>query len=395
MRVPPVEETHALDFPFHGQVVAFAGKLASLGQREACDLVERLGGVAVDDVTDCTTMLVVGTATPGGAGGLPREVARSLKLRKAEQANAKVPGRVRILPEEGFCRLGGLPSIEALERQYHSLRQIRGRYPAVREDHLRYLEKWSLVHPAAHTKTDCYYRFQDLLVIRQVSEDLERGVSFRVVLRALVAGRDGQLTLDFSQRRGEAHPVKVIALASHSASGAVPKDVPEVIPSLAVLALAEQYFHEGVSLDEGNDGERERARRAYRKSLRLNPNLVPALINLANIYYAQDELVEAQALYERAMRLDDECFEAYFNLGNIHHDLGRYFDALDHYRIAVEINPDYQDGHFYLAVTLEKIGHSVEARVHWLAYRDLATAGEWVELAREFSEGVGEPEPDA
>ena len=39
-----------------------------------------------------------------------------------------------------------------------------------------------------------------------------------------------------------------------------------------------------------------------------------------------------------------------------------------------------------LAVTLEKIGHSAEAKAHWRSYRDLAPEGEWVELAKEFSE---------
>ena len=64
------------------------------------------------------------------------------------------------------------------------------------------------------------------------------------------------------------------------------------------------------------------------RALDEDPDLVAALINLANIRYAKDELAEAQALYERAIALDPDCFEAHFNLGNIHHDLGRYEDAL-------------------------------------------------------------------
>ena len=44
------------------------------------------------------------------------------------------------------------------------------------------------------------------------------------------------------------------------------------------------------------------------------------------------------------------------------------------------------DAHFYLAVTLEKTGHSPEAKPHWKTYQDLAPNGEWVELAKEFSE---------
>ena len=389
MRLPPAEGAHPQDSPFHGQVVVFTGRLASVGRRQAHEVVERLGGVAADDVTARTTMLVVGAdgALPAAGDPTPSGGAQSLKLRRAEQANAATPGRVRILPEAEFCRLGGLPSVEALDRQYHSLRQIRDRYPAVREDHIRYLEKWSLVRPVARTNTDRFYRSQDLGTIRQVSEGLESGASFRVVLRALAAKRDGQLMLDFSQRMGEAHPIKVVALTPHREDGATPTTVAEVWPSSSAdLSLAARYFREGSALDEGSEGDQERARLAYRKALLLDPNLVPALVNLANIHYGLDALVEAQALYERAMHLDVECFEAYFNLGNIHHDLGRYPDALEHYRVAVGINPAYADAHFYLAVALEKIGHSAEAKAHWRSYRELAPEGEWVELAKEFSE---------
>jgi len=117
---------------------------------------------------------------------------------------------------------------------------------------------------------------------------------------------------------------------------------------------------------------------------------VPAVVNLANIHYERDELPEAEALYEKAIRLDPECFEAYFNLGNIHHDLGRYREALVAYRDALAINPGYPEAHFYLAVTLEKLGRSSEARPHWRQYRELAPEGEFVALAKEFSEN---PEP--
>ena len=112
----------------------------------------------------------------------------------------------------------------------------------------------------------------------------------------------------------------------------------------------------------------------------------PALINLANIHYGKDELAEAQALYERAIGLDPDFFEAHFNLGNIYHDLGRFQEAATCYRTALGLNPHYADAHFYLAITLEKTGHSLDAKPHWRAYQQLSPNGEWVELAREFSE---------
>jgi tetratricopeptide (TPR) repeat protein len=96
--------------------------------------------------------------------------------------------------------------------------------------------------------------------------------------------------------------------------------------------------------------------------------------------------VEAQALYERAVALQADCFEAHFNLGHVHHDLGRYTHARACYVAAIAIEPTYPEAHFYLAVVLEKQGLSADARRHWRAYRDMAPDGEWVELAREFSE---------
>lgn len=96
--------------------------------------------------------------------------------------------------------------------------------------------------------------------------------------------------------------------------------------------------------------------------------------------------LKSEALYERAIDLEPDLFEAHFNLGNVFHDLGRLEEARAAYEAALRLNADYADAHFYLAVTLEKLGRSQQARVHWQRYRDLAPDGEWVQLAREFSE---------
>ena len=210
------------------------------------------------------------------------------------------------------------------------------------------------------------------------------------MLRSLLAEHQGQLQLDF--HASVSAPAKVVSLPARA-----PRRTPDRIPNPIAAgnafpfsdpqaALAAKYFIEGSKLDDGDERKMEEAAAAYRRALVIDPELVPAIVNLANIHYAQDELIEAQALYERAIGLDPDCFEAHFNLGNIHHDLGRYDDALICYRDAVALNPGYPDAHFYLAVTLEKTGHSPEAKPHWRTYQELAPDGEWIELAREFSE---------
>jgi tetratricopeptide (TPR) repeat protein len=272
---------------------------------------------------------------------------------------------------------------DALRRQFYGARDIRSLYPRVTDNHLRYLEKWGLIRQAARTTTERFYSFMDLATIKQLATELERSVPLKHALRSLLAEHEGQLQLDFHSSASV--PAKVVALPTRPAARAnrAESPLPFAEPQ---AALAAKYFLEGSRLDDGNNRQLQEAAAAYRRALVIDPDLVPAIVNLANIHYAGDELIEAQALYERAINLDPDCFEAHFNLGNIHHDLGRYDDALISYRDAVTLNGNYPDAHFYLAVTLEKTGYSAEAKPHWKAYQELAPEGEWIELAKEFGE---------
>ena len=256
-------------------------------------------------------------------------------------------------------------------------RDILAMYPALRLDHLRYLEKCGLIKPIGKTHNDSHFGFADLTALRQIAGDLQQGVAFKAVVRQLQASRTGQLTFDF---RLDAQPARIIELKPRKTITPVSSD------NLGELSEAEQFFVMGSLLDDGTPERIEEAIKAYRRALDHDPDLVAALINLANIRYSRDELAEAQALYERAIALDPSYFEAHFNLGNIHHDHARYVDAEASYRSALALNNNYADAHFYLAVTLEKMGRSIDARTHWRTYERLAPQGEWVELAKEFSD---------
>lgn len=355
-----------------GHLVVFTGKLTSLPRKDAHALVARLGGATADAVDGSTTILVVGRD-----GGSAAE--RAQRLRKVEELNAQSAPAIEILTEDEFCRRVGVPTLESLKSQYNALRDLLARYRTLREDHVRYLIKWNLVTPAVKTAADTFFAFSDVAVIKQANDALEQGMSFRSVVRALLAAKQGQLTFDF---RHENVPARVIALQPKAPP---PAPRPDARPARDT-ALAEEYFLAGSALDNGEESTRDQAAQAYRRALELDPYLVAALINLANIHYSRDELVEAQALYERAIGLESDFFEAHFNLGNIYHDLGRFPEAQACYEEALRLNPRYADTRFYLAVTLEKMGLSQEARPHWRAYQQLAPKGEWVELAKEFSE---------
>ena len=231
------------------------------------------------------------------------------------------------------------------------------------------------------------YSFADLHVIQDAVAELERGAALprRASCARCGAAGPARARLPAGACPNARRPKSSRCEPEPAATPSVPSTRAQDIAA-ANQALAAKYFLEGAELDDGENRDLAAAAGAYRRAALFDPHLVPAVVNLANIYYERDELVEAEALYEKAIRLDPECFEAYFNLGNIHHDLGRYPEALAAYRDALAINPAYPEAHFYLAVTLEKLGRSTDARPHWKQYRDLAPDGEFVALATEFSD---------
>jgi len=383
----PQRDPAAVESVLTGEVVVFTGKLWSLGRKEARSLVERLGGTVEDEVSLRTSLVVVGSSTyPDGVPDLNDlsgdQGTHRYKLRRAAQLNVEQPGRIRIISEDDFCRRVGLPSVAELRERHYGQRDIQVMYPALREDQLHYLQKWGFIRPVFTNNADTFFAFSDLTLLRQVHTEMQKGVPFRAVLRDLQATQSGQLTFDF---RIDAAPARILELKPKSPApspGSAGNDVINGRP----LTTAEQYFLMGSLLDDGTPERQEQAAQAYRRALEEDQDLVAAIINLANIRYARDELAEAQALYERAILIDASYFEAHFNLGNIHHDHARYDEAEACYREALALNPNYPDAHFYLAVTLEKMGRSADARPHWRDYQALAPEGEWVELAREFSD---------
>jgi tetratricopeptide (TPR) repeat protein len=258
-----------------------------------------------------------------------------------------------------------------------SARDIIARYPALRDDHLRYLEKWGLVRPVrgAAGRT---YGFADLAVVRQTATALSEGRPFRAVVRQLEAERNGQLALDF---RLEAQPARVLALTPREARTASASE-----PVSEEMTRAEALFMEASSMDSDEPGASERAAELYRRALLSDPLLVAAIVNLGNLHYAQGRLPEALALYEQGARLAPEFFEAHYNRANALHDMGRFVEAAEAYQAALAVDHSHADAHFYLAVTFEKLESSADARPHWEAYRQLAPDGAWAELAREFTE---------
>lgn len=191
-----------------------------------------------------------------------------------------------------------------------------------------------------------------------------------------------------------------------------PPLVPVSIPADAKPAVetdaVEQMGMDGVAAFQR--GNFEGAREAYLRVLKIEPNNIPALVNLGATEYRMGNNTEAERLLRRALQLKPDNPTAWLNLGIIYLErdepmrslaavaqavvhapndpvarnyLGvaagrnRWFDAAEaELRRAVELRPDYADAHFNLAVfCLERIPPATElARRHYRKALDLGAA---------------------
>src|SRR5688572_31513738 len=142
-----------------------------------------------------------------------------------------------------------------------SRRQLLERYTHLRDDHLRYMQKWGLIRPAHRAHGETFYAFPDLTVIREDDADLGNGATFRAVLRNLLASHQGQLTLDL---RIEAQPAKVLQLRRPE-----PPPLAALMESLPAQpdSSAEQYFADASIADTGDPADFDTAASAYRRAL--------------------------------------------------------------------------------------------------------------------------------
>ncbi len=78
---------------------------------------------------------------------------------------------------------------------------------------------------------------------------------------------------------------------------------------------------------------------AYQEAIRLDPGLMDARFNAANLLLRAGRLAEATAAYERILKDDSRFFLARFNLGRLYEQAGRSEDARAQYRAFLDLAP--------------------------------------------------------
>ena len=97
-----------------------------------------------------------------------------------------------------------------------------------------------------------------------------------------------------------------------------------------------------------------------------NPNDPQPLLELANVFYDQQQFERAAQYYEKGLALDPRNVNARTDLGTAYFNLGRPQDALKEYEATLKVNPAHEPTLFnMIIVNLQGTHDLAAARAAW------------------------------
>ncbi len=148
----------------------------------------------------------------------------------------------------------------------------------------------------------------------------------------------------------------------------LPRATDAPIPVAVAPATADQWLARAMELEERDPVA---AIDAYRRTLRLRPEITEAWINLGRLFAESGDAAAAHDCFRSALDLDPADATAYYNLGVIAQDAGKEADAIALYRRALELDPQLAEAHYNLATLFDQSGDSRSAIRHINEYRKL------------------------
>jgi tetratricopeptide (TPR) repeat protein len=121
---------------------------------------------------------------------------------------------------------------------------------------------------------------------------------------------------------------------------------------LAARTNLANLYYEGAQRDTLKAGEYlEKAAEEYQRVLQVNPIYGEALNNLGSVYLTLGRLEEAKAIFLRARIAHPHMVDVYFNLGLLEVRMGNYKAATEYFKQCIELKED--------GTTYRELGHAL------------------------------------
>lgn len=374
------------------EVVAIAGRLASLSRAKAQELIAQFGGRFAPRVTRETTLLVVGMqGWPLRADGRV-----SGKLRKAKRLRESGQP-IEIVRESDFLERIGLAQVGDMVCRRYSLDQV-ARVASVSVERIKTWLKAGILSPAEESHGIPQFEFRQVTAVKRLHELTLAGVTparLRQSLKQLETwlpdARDWPAQLELLREGGR--------LVARTDDGALVQADGQrlfdfIEPSDATSGAATTSIRYEQPAPDGDDlfqralalerqGKFEEAAAGYRELLLAFGPDAQVCFNLGNVLYALARHEGAAERFRQAIEIDPDYVEAWSNLGCALAELDETEEAIQALRRALELRSDYADAIYNLADILQRAGRTHEAQRHWRSYLEHDQVGPWADYARE------------
>jgi tetratricopeptide (TPR) repeat protein len=385
-----------------GRRMAFVGKLASMGKREAARLARQHGAVVLEKPDASLDLAVVGEEELPltDAAGLDEWLDEPTRL-------AAGRGTLEVITEtELWQRLGLVERQQEIHRLYTPamLAGLLGVPVAV----IRRWHRRGLIVPVREVRRLPYFDFQEVATARQLAELLAAGVSPLAIekklaalarylpgvsrplaqLSVIVRGKEillrqgdglielgGQLRFDFEACQPERPPDERGDAATDMVA-----PMPQAVEPMPALNSPEEICRLAAELEE--DGQLAAAAETYRAAMAAAGPAPEICFQVAELLYRQGDLGGARERYYMAIELDEDYVEARANLGCVLAETGQTDLAVAAFEGALAYHPDYADVHYHLARVLDDVDRQDQAEQHWRAFLELAPDSPWADEAR-------------
>ena len=381
-----------------GKRLAFVGRLASMGRREAGQVVRRYGATVLDEPDASANLVVLGEE------GLPAPEEESVEswLDDACRAGLEAGALELITETQLWQRLGLVDPQPDIHRLYTPamLAELLGVSVAV----IRRWHRRGLIAPACEVRRLPYFDFHEVATAQRLAQLLAAGASPRAIEKKLaglarwlpgVARPLAQLSVivhgkqillrqgDGLVEPGGQYHFDFEAWEDAPAPGELAKG--EDTPPLAAAAeahvsSAEEMCRLAAELEEA--GELAPAAEMYRAALAAAGPTAEVCFQLAELLYRMGDRSAARERYYMVVELDEDMVEARANLGCVLAELGQRELAAAAFEGALRYHPGYADVHYHLARTLDDLGRRGEAEEHWRLFLAMAPDSPWAEQAR-------------